>query len=106
MVITHVPLFQIKLDVGGQTFATSKTTLLAHENSFFYAMLSSGDWQPDEDGSYFIDRNPQLFPLILDFMRHDVIDLEGFSEKQLEAVRVEADYYRLDKLHALVMDSI
>ncbi len=42
---------KIKLNVGGQVFATSKSTLLAFEGSFFSGMLASGKWEPDE-GNY------------------------------------------------------
>lgn len=41
---------KIKLEVGGQLFATSKSTLLRIPNTYFHAMLSNGKWQPDEDG--------------------------------------------------------
>jgi hypothetical protein len=48
---------QVKLDVGGSLFATSKATLLTFANSFFHAMLSSKEFTPDpQDGAYFIDR--------------------------------------------------
>jgi hypothetical protein len=42
---------KIKLDIGGKLFTTSKTTLLSIEGTYFHAMLSSGSWQPDEDGN-------------------------------------------------------
>lgn len=37
--------------LGGVRFATSKTTLLAAEGSFFHAMLAGGKWKPDADGT-------------------------------------------------------
>ena len=42
---------KIKLDVGGKLFATTKSTLLRFENTYFHAMLASGHWKPDEDGT-------------------------------------------------------
>jgi ABC-type Fe3+-citrate transport system substrate-binding protein len=45
---------KIKLDIGGKIFTTSKSTLMRYENTYFYAMLASGKWQPDEDGTLFI----------------------------------------------------
>ena len=41
---------KIRLEVGGQIFVTSKSTLLSVEGTYFYALLSSGKWEPDEDG--------------------------------------------------------
>jgi hypothetical protein len=59
---------KIKLNVGGQLFCVAKKTLLV-EGSYFYAMLGSDRWSPDTDGEYFIDRDPDLFPYILTFLR-------------------------------------
>ncbi len=53
---------KIKLNVGGQVFATSKSTLLAFEGSFFYGMLGSGRWEPDEGNSrFFLSYRNYLF---------------------------------------------
>ncbi len=41
---------KIRLDIGGKTFTTTKSTLLQIKDTYFYAMLASGKWQPDEDG--------------------------------------------------------
>ena len=41
---------KIKLEVGGQLFATSKSALLSVEGTYFYALLSSGKWHPNKDG--------------------------------------------------------
>ena len=46
---------KIKLDIGGKLFTTSKTTLLSVPGTYFHAMLSSGKWQPDEDGNVVCD---------------------------------------------------
>jgi len=48
---------------------TSKNTLLSQEGTFFYHMVCNEFWQPDEDGEYFIDRNPLHFSRLLDFLR-------------------------------------
>ena len=41
---------KIRLEIGGQIFATSKNTLLSIKDTYFHAMLSGGRWNPDEDG--------------------------------------------------------
>ena len=63
---------KIKLDIGGTIFATSKSTLLSFEDSFFGAMLNSGIFLPGDDGTYFIDRSPLLFHHIIEYMRSGV----------------------------------
>lgn len=42
---------KIKLDVGGKIFTTSKDTLLKFKDTYFSALLGSGNWRPDEDGT-------------------------------------------------------
>jgi len=41
---------KIKFDVGGETFTVSKEALLREEGSYFYHMLASDQFKPDEDG--------------------------------------------------------
>jgi hypothetical protein len=87
---------KIKLDVGGQLFTTSKETLLKFEGSFFFAMLSSGRWEPDEDGTYFIDRSPTYFSYVIDYLRTGSSDiLVGLSRLELDRVYTEFDFYQI-----------
>jgi len=86
---------KIKLDVGGKIFSTSKSTLLAFEGSYFHAMLSSGHWKPDEDGVYFIDRNPKFFNIILDYMRTGKIDVTDLNHKELTKLLDDLDYFQI-----------
>lgn len=53
---------RIKLDIGGQIFATSEATLINKKSKFFSAMFS-GRWnvKKEEDGCCFIDRDPSVF---------------------------------------------
>ncbi|EFC36754.1 K+ channel tetramerization domain-containing protein [Naegleria gruberi] len=88
----------IKLDVGGKIFKTSRETLLSKKDTFFYAMISSGKWLPDEDGSYFIDRNPKLFHYVLDFMRYGKVDLSALDKSKRDLLREEADYYLISEM--------
>ena len=48
---------KIKLDIGGKLFTTAKSTLLSVPGTYFYAMLSSGKWLPDENGNVVSDTN-------------------------------------------------
>jgi len=86
---------KIILDVGGKKFATSKSTLLSHTDSYFYGLLSSGHWQPDEDGSYFIDRNPKYFSVILDYMRGGKINLKSWNKGDVKRLQEDLDYYQI-----------
>ncbi len=87
----------IKLYVGGQLFMASKETFLKFEGSFFFAMLSSGRWEPDEDGAYFIDRSPKYFPYVIDYLRTGSFDVfTKLSRVELQCMETEFDFYQID----------
>jgi len=93
---------KITLDVGGKRFATSKDTLLSSKGSFFEAMLGSGNWKPDVDGSYFIDRNPKLFPVILDFLRSGKVNMRKYGYDIGEELQAELDFYQIQLPEAAI----
>eukprot|EP01127_Copromyxa_protea_P001298 TRINITY_DN11323_c0_g1_i1.p1 TRINITY_DN11323_c0_g1~~TRINITY_DN11323_c0_g1_i1.p1 ORF type:complete len:364 (+),score=42.41 TRINITY_DN11323_c0_g1_i1:141-1094(+) len=86
---------KIKLNVGGQIFIFLKETLLRDPNTFFYAMLGSDRWQPDEDGEYFIDRDPRFFSRIGYFLRNGEWDLSSMTEDEKRLFRIELDFYQI-----------
>src|SRR3990167_103466 len=51
---------KIKLDIGGKTFSTSKTSL-SHVPGSFFSSIIEGKVAAEEDGSFFIDRYIQNF---------------------------------------------
>lgn len=82
------------LNVGGRTFATAKENLLRWEGTYFHALLGGGKWQPCDDGTYFIDRDPDLFGRIMaSFRTGKVVDLTGVPDA--EQLRAELDYFQL-----------
>ena len=70
---------KVTLNVGGTHFVTMRSTLLRFENTYFSALLGTeGRWKSEEeDGSYFLDRNPMGFDYVLDYMRDG--DLKNFK---------------------------
>jgi hypothetical protein len=62
----------IHLNVGGQKFTSTRSTLCQVEGSLL-AIMFSGRWERglkrDEDGAVFFDVNPQYFGYILDYLR-------------------------------------
>jgi len=89
---------KIKLNVGGEIFMTSKTTLLSQVDSYFYAMLNHGNWLPDEEGEYFIDRNPAVFDRILDYLRDGKLDETDLSDREKNILENDLEYYCLNKI--------
>eukprot|EP01125_Pyxidicula_operculata_P007628 TRINITY_DN2589_c0_g1_i1.p1 TRINITY_DN2589_c0_g1~~TRINITY_DN2589_c0_g1_i1.p1 ORF type:complete len:317 (-),score=58.78 TRINITY_DN2589_c0_g1_i1:123-1073(-) len=86
---------KIKFDIGGKIFATRKETLLNLEGSYFHAMVSSDIWKPDSDGCYFIDRNPEFFQHVLDYLRTGQLDLVGLDKRQIDRLKSDFEYYQL-----------
>lgn len=104
-------------------FATTKTTLMKHKDSFFTAFLTS-DVKPDEKGSkksliiilfilffcfvnligyYFIDRTPTYFGLVLGYLRDGNLDLEGKTASQIKLIKEEFDYFLVNAPNNLRM---
>lgn len=82
---------KVVLDVGGKRFATRPSTLMKYETSYFTALLLNEELK-DEDGSFFIDRNPKLFGVLLDFLRTDKLDFEP-CKVNMTKLREEFEFY-------------
>jgi hypothetical protein len=87
----------IKLNVGGKLFVTTRTTIFSVENSL-KAMLQSGAFKPDLEGAYFIDRSPEYFPIILDYLRNPTKDLKLMTShlterRKQQDFQCELDFY-------------
>ena len=63
----------VYLNVGGIKFCTSKQTLISIENTFFTSLLSHENDRisslKDQEGYFFIDRDPDVFKIILNYLR-------------------------------------
>ncbi|KAL3985787.1 BTB/POZ domain family protein [Acanthocheilonema viteae] len=88
----------VNLNVGGQRFATSRQTLTWIPDTFFTSLLSGRiPTVHDETNAFqvFIDRDPGMFRVILNYLRTKQIDLNGVS---LMNLKHEAQYYGLGPL--------
>ena len=87
---------KIKLDIGGQIFAASKSLLVSFKDSFFSALLSSGRWLPGQDGCYFVDRTPTVyFATMIHFMRTGQFEIQHFTETQRSLLEEEFDFFQI-----------
>ncbi|KAK9497590.1 hypothetical protein O3M35_004289 [Rhynocoris fuscipes] len=81
----------INLNVGGKRFSTSRQTLVWVPDTFFTALLSGRiSSLRDESGALFIDRDPNLFARILNYLRTREIDI---SNCEISHLRHEAEFY-------------
>src|SRR4051812_39923088 len=65
---------KIRVNVGGKRFETLSSTLLMEKDTFFHHMLSR-KFKSEEEGEYFIDRDPKWFQAILNFLRKKKVEI-------------------------------
>ncbi|KAL5255272.1 hypothetical protein ACHWQZ_G014617 [Mnemiopsis leidyi] len=86
----------VKLNVGGRLFTTSRTTLIWINDTFFTGLLSNRIPSVlDENGAFFIDRDPDLFSVILNFLRTKNVNMDGVN---MTALLHEAEYFGITPL--------
>jgi len=91
----------VKLNVGGQRFVTTRTTLCRVSGSKLEALFSGrhvNSSLQDEEGAYFMDRDGTLFQYVLDYLRTGLVLSLPRNECDLERLAIEADYYGLEAL--------
>eukprot|EP00026_Physarum_polycephalum_P005143 Phypoly_transcript_05172.p1 GENE.Phypoly_transcript_05172~~Phypoly_transcript_05172.p1 ORF type:complete len:365 (+),score=43.73 Phypoly_transcript_05172:909-2003(+) len=86
---------KIVLDVGGKRFSTSKDTLLSQRDTYFSALLQSGNFKPGDEGSYFVDRSPKYFAIILEYLRTGKLSVSHLNSEQMDNLTAELDYYQI-----------
>ncbi|ELU16021.1 hypothetical protein CAPTEDRAFT_121615 [Capitella teleta] len=86
----------IHLNVGGRKISTSRQTLTWVPDSFFTSMLSGRiSTLRDETGAIFIDRDPDQFVKVLNYLRTKEIDLNNV---EIHSLRHEAEFYGITPL--------
>ncbi|XP_066986467.1 SH3KBP1-binding protein 1 isoform X1 [Macrobrachium rosenbergii] len=86
----------INLNIGGQRFSTSRETLTWVPDTFFTSLLSGRiPTLRDEAGAIFIDRDPSLFSIILNYLRTRDLNV---AMVDINALRHEAEFYGIAPL--------
>ncbi|RWS17877.1 hypothetical protein B4U79_07457 [Dinothrombium tinctorium] len=87
----------ISLNVGGIKFLTSRQTLNSIGDTFFTSLLSGRIPSfKDESGAIFIDRDPNLFAVILNYLRTRQLIVGDHSN--IDAIKHEAEFYGISPL--------
>lgn len=83
----------VSLNVGGQRYATTWSTLNRFHSEALQQMLSN----PDEDGNFFLDRDGKMFQYILGFLRNQKLCLPSdFSE--FDSLTTEVIFFNIPYL--------
>ncbi|XP_013185044.1 BTB/POZ domain-containing protein KCTD9 [Amyelois transitella] len=105
----------ITLNVGGKHFTTSRSTILAKEPLSMLARMFADDNNvylmtpsaTDEKGAYLIDRSPEYFDPILNYLRHGEVIFDNNVNPR--GVLEEAVFYGIEsmvpQLHQLIEES-
>lgn len=97
----------VRLNVGGTVFMTTKTTLCKDTKSFLARLIEEDSdlvSEQDESGAFLIDRDPQYFGPVLNYLRHGKVVLDkNVSE---EGVLEEAEFYNITELIKLLKERI
>ena len=83
---------KVVLNIGGKRFAISKTNLLLFNDSLFHSLLKNS---PESDGSYFIDRNPTQFDILLDYLREGKLPAtwKELNDNNLRQLKGHFEYF-------------
>uniref|UniRef100_A0A0R3RRF6 CRIB domain-containing protein n=1 Tax=Elaeophora elaphi TaxID=1147741 RepID=A0A0R3RRF6_9BILA len=89
----------IILDVGGRLFKTKVTTLTSIDGSYFQQLfMAKWDQLLDSDGHLFIDRDSDVFPAVLGYLRHGKSYPLPVDDYKLSLIIYEAQFYKLPEL--------
>lgn len=93
-----------ELNVGGITYVVSEGTL-ARENSPLLSNFLEISKVRDQQGRIFIDRNGDLFAIVLDYLRTGELCVpSGYTE--LSSLLAEANFFKLTNLSRLLQNQI
>jgi len=90
----------VTINVGGHTFTTFRSSLLRFSNSILARMIKGQiPLRKDKDGNLFLDRDPNIFKYILEFLRSSKLVLNDETMGTiLPQLMMEAEYFMIDPL--------
>ena len=79
------------MNVGGTTYITQRSVLTQVKDSVMEAMFSGRHPVKEVDGMMFLDKNPETFKHVLEYLRcnRKMIDIESQSTKKLVEIELE-----------------
>ena len=96
---------RVKLDVGGQRFTTSRSTLTKQSDTMLAVMFSGRhELVQEEDGTYFIDRDGTHFRHVLNFLRDGDSSTLPDDRYALKELMKEAEFYQIGSLIKAIRD--
>ena len=94
----------LTLDISGRKFKISRDILEAESGLFARQLSDRFTWEPEADGSYFMDANPDMFEHLVQFKRRPESypvfygEAKGFDYDLYRQLQVEAEYFQVNML--------
>ena len=95
----------VRLNIGGREYVTSKSTLQMDPEGMLATMISGRVPSAKINDAYFIDRDPDLFCYVLEFLRTGHVELPN-SEGSWRRLEREADFFMLPSLQQLIRSKL
>jgi hypothetical protein len=89
----------VRFNVGGQTFATTLSTMRTANGSLLGKMFEPdspfGEPRKDDTGAIWLDQDPEAFRWILSYLRHGKSGVVPKDPSQRKTLKLDADFYGL-----------
>jgi BTB/POZ domain len=85
----------MKLNLRGKLFDTSKEVLVKAGCTYFSLLISSPFFELDCEGAYFIDRTSIGFDRILEYMNTGSLSVEGLNKYDVDCMYDNLDYFKI-----------
>ena len=93
----------VVLNVGGVKYTTTIQTLLGFESMLKARFSGNYSMKPQNDGSYFFDRDGRLFEYILEYLRTgNIVIPKLWTKGDLLKLHQEAQYFAVESLRDLL----
>ena len=94
----------LRLNVGGTLFTTTYATVRVSKGSYLERLVAKNGFRApmrDADGAVFVDRDPETFKIVLDFLRRGSrLALQSCTGELWLRLWDDAEFYGLDALTA------
>jgi WD40 repeat protein len=85
----------LKLNLRGKVFDTTKDVLEKGDSTFFLVLLASSFFELDANKEFFIDRNSHGFDRILDYMSTGELSTEGLNRYDEDCLYDNLKYFKI-----------
>lgn len=100
----------IEINVGGKLFACSTATLLRYPDTRLATLLDpkaddTSEALKDPEDHIFIDRDPDIFMFVLEFLRNGRLSVASYSDDLLERIDADAKFFGIQPLQQAIFEA-